>query len=186
MCEVIIYGDDNYDPYSEGWTAEDKQNALAHLRMLESFNFIYALATLQRTLLYLREAAVNLQGVKEDIASGVALVHNCLDELKRLRCADIEQYSEQIFQHSSQVAAKSGVTPCTPRMTQQQLHRMNVQGSYAAEYLKQTITIPFLDHLITDLTSRFAKHVQKVAFLQGLLPRSISPASSVENIQEAI
>ena len=33
MCEVIVYGDSNYERYS-GWTSEDKKTALAHLKAL--------------------------------------------------------------------------------------------------------------------------------------------------------
>lgn len=67
MCEVIIYGNSEYEKYNDGWSPEDKRNALAHLRALESFEFIYVLITLQRSLLYLKEAATRLQGENQDI-----------------------------------------------------------------------------------------------------------------------
>ena len=51
MCEVIIYGDSEYEKYNEGWSAEDKRNALAHLKALKSFEFAYVLITLQRPLI---------------------------------------------------------------------------------------------------------------------------------------
>lgn len=68
MCEVIIYRDSEYKKYNDGWTQEDKRNALAHLKALESF--IYVIITLQHSLLYLKEAAVRLQGENQDIVSG--------------------------------------------------------------------------------------------------------------------
>lgn len=33
MCEIIIYGGDDFPEYNDGWTAEDKKNALAHLSL---------------------------------------------------------------------------------------------------------------------------------------------------------
>ena len=47
------------------------------------------------------------------------------------------------------------------------------------------MTIPFLDHLISDLLSRFDVHTKRAASLQGLLPTRITPDSSVQDIQEA-
>ena len=84
MCEVIIYGNSEYEMYNEGWSVEDKRNAQAHLNALVSFEFVYALVTLQRSLLYLREAAVKLQGQSQDIALGVALVEQCSSEIKTM------------------------------------------------------------------------------------------------------
>ena len=49
MCEVIIYGDPQLQTYNDGWTA-DKKNSLVYLKTLESFEFIFCLITLQRSL----------------------------------------------------------------------------------------------------------------------------------------
>ncbi len=60
-CEVILYGDTQLQFYNDGWSAEDKKNALAYLKILEAFQFIFSLVTLQRTLLvYMKEAVVKL------------------------------------------------------------------------------------------------------------------------------
>ena len=82
----VIYGDrtGNYATFSDNWSAEDKRYALAYLKILESFEFIYASTTLQRSLLYLKEAAVKLQGPSQDIVSGFVVVEQCTTELKML------------------------------------------------------------------------------------------------------
>jgi len=103
MCEVIIYGDADYEIYNDGWSPEDKRNALAHLKALESFEFVYFLVTLQRSLLYMKEAAVQLQGEKQDIVSGYACIEQCCSDLKDLR-ANVDKYAERIFQHSCRLA----------------------------------------------------------------------------------
>ena len=46
MCEVILYGDFDYSLYSDNWPAEHKKNALAYLKILESFEFIFCIVTL--------------------------------------------------------------------------------------------------------------------------------------------
>ena len=131
------------------------------------------------------DAVVKLQGEKQDIVSGVALVQECIKELKVLR-SDIQNYSERIFQHSCQLAARSDIPVSVPRICQRQQHRMNQQCDSPEEYYKTTITIPFLDQLISDLGCRFDKHAKQADSLQSLLPSFISESSSPSDIQEAV
>ena len=60
-----------------------QKNALAYMKALESFEFIYSLVTLFRSLLYLKEAMVKLQSINKDIVSGVVTVMECCNELKK-------------------------------------------------------------------------------------------------------
>ena len=48
--------------------------------------------------------------------------------------------------------------------------------------------IPFLDHLINELSSRVDVHTKRAATLQGLLPERIASDSSnsMQNIKEAV
>ena len=87
LCEAIIHGtsEDKFSQHSSGWTQEDKNNALAHLKAIESFKFMYTLVTLQCSLLYLKEVSVKLQSINQDIASGPNLIDQCCSELKSLR-----------------------------------------------------------------------------------------------------
>ena len=73
-----------------------------------------------------------------------------------------------------------------PRICQRQQHHLNSHCSDSKEYFKVTILIPFLDHLISDLNSRFSKYVQKVVCLQAILPMFIRKNSSFEDIKEAV
>ena len=185
MCEVIMYGNSEFENFNGGWTADDKKNALAHLKALESFDFIYSMVTLFRSLLYVKNAVISLQGPSSDLISGMSKVEECCKELKRER-EDIEHYSQRIFQHSSRLAEKSHITVSMPRTTHRQQHRLNPQSSSVEDYFKQTVAIPFLDYLISSLTSRFDKHTKQVAALQGLLPCYITSGSSFDDIAPTI
>ena len=81
MCEVILYGDPDYSLYIDNWPAEHKKNALAYLKFLESFESFFAWS-LSRSLLYLKEAIVHIQGIGQDIMSGVHSVMECCREFK--------------------------------------------------------------------------------------------------------
>ena len=133
MCEIVVHGDTEYEMYNDGWTAEDKRNTLAHLKALESFEFIYILITLQCSLLYLREAAVKLQGENLDIVSGYSLIEQSCADLKELR-ANVDDYSHRIFQHACRVAEQSKITVGMPCLTHQQQHRSNPATSSPKDY----------------------------------------------------
>ena len=165
MFEAIIYGtsDSDFESYNDGWTAEDKTNAMAHLKAVANFEFIFALVTLQCSLLYLREASVKLQGVNQDIASGIALIESCSFELKALR-DDISNYSSRIYSHSSRIANNSKVSIAIPRISRHQQHRPKYESHSAEEYFKVSVVIPFLDHLISELSIRFDDHTKKATF----------------------
>lgn len=186
MCEVMLYGDPDIPQFNDNWSAEDKKNALAYLKLLESFEFIYSLVTISRSLLYLKEAVVKLQGKKMDIVSGVQVVMECCSELKTLRNEGIDDYSQRIFEHSSRVAEKSGILIAMPRITSRQQHRPNPESISCADYFKKAIAIPFLDHLINDTSSRFTNHTKQAAFLQELIPVNITSDTSISNMKEAI
>ena len=59
MCKVVLHGHSDFPFYSdESWPPEDKNNALAHMKALESFEFVYSMITLQCSLSYLKEAVI--------------------------------------------------------------------------------------------------------------------------------
>ena len=103
MCEVIIYGDTDFELYNGNWSADDKRNAMAYHKTLESFEFIFPSSHFAKSLQYLRETTTKLQGDTQDIVSGVALVEQARKDLNRLRTAE-DDYSHRIFEHSRRTA----------------------------------------------------------------------------------
>ena len=116
MCEVIIFGNSEFEMYNEGWAVEDKRNAQAQLNAQMSFEFVYALVTLQHSLLYLKEAVVKLQGPSQDTASEVALISDCVAKINALRNG-VDNYAQRIFEHSFRIAEKSEVAISMPRIS---------------------------------------------------------------------
>ena len=91
MLEIIINGSSEFQMYNDGWTPEDKLNVLAHLKAIESFEFMYVISTLQRSFLYLKEAIVALQGKNKDITSGISLIQESCKKLQLLG-SDVDEY----------------------------------------------------------------------------------------------
>ncbi len=110
IYEVILYEDDDFSLYYDGsWTPEDQRNALAHLKGIESFEFLYSLITLYHSLFYLKEAVVKLHGKDKGIVSGTSIVLQSCTELKALR-EDTDAYSKRIFDHCFRLAEKSSIS----------------------------------------------------------------------------
>ena len=174
-CEFIVYGCAKIPQYNDNWDASDKKNALAHLKSLESFEFIVSMIILQRTLMYLKEAVVKIQGKNIDLVAGVAVVIDSLREIKLLH-SNVFEFSHRIYEHALRIA---DITAITPSVIEQQQHRANPEFSSAEDYFKKTLTISFLDYLISDLSSRFNEHTKCAASFEKILPSNISNSSTL-------
>jgi len=73
-----------------------------------------------------------------------------------------------------------------PRVSRQQQHRSNPDYTSTKDYFKKTVVIPFLDHLISDISSRFAAHAKQAATIEQLLPTNITTNTTCMCIQEAV
>ena len=88
--------------------------------------------------------------------------------------------------HSSNVAEKSNISISAPRVSKRQQQLSNQPSESVAEYFRNSVTISFLDHLITKFLLRFDVHTKKAALVHHLLPARIKSASSVQDIMEAV
>ena len=110
LCEVILHEDSDFPLYSDGsWSPEDRKNALAHMKALKSFEFVYCIITLQCSLSYLKDAIVKIEGKDNDIVSGVSTIMESCVDLEKLR-ENVDAYSQRIFDHSSRLAKISNIT----------------------------------------------------------------------------
>ena len=89
----------------------------------------------------------------------------------------------KIFKHGMK---QSCISVYMPRVAQCQQHCANPEFTSVEDFIKKTVAIPFLDHLISDVSSRFTAHSKMAASLQALLLVNITPATCCVNIQEAI
>ena len=88
-----------------------------------------------------------------------------------------------IFLHSCRIAYHSGIVTTMLRTSYCQIHRSNPEYSSIEEYYERVVVIPFLNHLISELTSRFDAHAKKASMIRGLLPKRLSSRSSTADIE---
>ena len=100
---------------------------------------------------------------------------------------DVDGFSNRIFQHSSRIAEISGISVSMPRVSGCQRHRSKPEFTSVEEYFKKTVVIPFLDDLISDISSRFSEHSLHMASLQNLVTEKMSNETDISTaMREAI
>ena len=152
------------------------------MKCLESFEFIYCMTIISRSLIYLKETIVKIQGMEMDIVGGVSSAMECCETIRK----NVDSFSQRIFDHSKQIAEASEITVSMPRISKHQQNQLNPEFTSIEDYYKKTVTILFLDHLVADITSRFNAHSKQAASLEKILQSKISENSFLTDLQEAI
>ena len=145
--------------FNDNWSAEDKRHALAHLRVLECYEFIYCVVTMSR---YCILRVAKIQGVDQDIVSGVCSAMESCGELESKHVMLIVSPSIYLIIVEQlkflEYLSLCHMLPCI-RNTEETLKH----------YFKKSVTLPFLDDLIS-MSSRFTTHTKHAASLQNLVP----------------
>ena len=128
--------------------------ATSFLALISSFQFIVALVISRNVLDLTLPVTQLLQAKINDVMVGMHLI----DALKGLgiRVRDqIDFYHDTWYSQAVALADKVDVDERMPRTASKQTTRDNHPASDASEYYKRVITIPLIDHLNSDLKTRF-------------------------------
>ena len=81
------------------------------------------------------------------------------------------------YMSALEIATKVGVDESMPRISRGQQHRSNVPSSGPSEYYKRVLTIPTLDHLITEMDGRF--HHDSASVVCQIMPSTLAESEEV-------
>ena len=97
-----------------------------------------------------------------------------------LQCArdDIDTMHSWLYGSALEIRVKVAVDESLPRISGRQHHRANVPYSDPSEYYKRVLTIPALDHLISEFVERF-HHDSASSQIMLLLPSTIAESEEV-------
>ena len=84
--------------------------------------------------------------------------------------SNVEGTFDTVYKHAERVAATVNVQPSQPRICRQQLHCPNAAASTIEEWYQINAAIPFLDHIISDLSCRFSPLAKRSSTLLCLVP----------------
>ncbi|XP_046861158.1 52 kDa repressor of the inhibitor of the protein kinase-like [Xenia sp. Carnegie-2017] len=133
---------------------ETSSKASSFLALISTFRFIVSLV-ISRNILDLTLPVTQLLQAKTcDVMDGMHLIES-LKNLGILLRNDVDLYHGKWYSEAVSLAKNVDVDEKMPRTAGRQVHNENHPSSSASDYYKKALTIPFLDHLNSDLQARF-------------------------------
>ena len=146
---------------SEGWNTESCRAAESLLICITKFQFVISFIVAKECLHYIRGITTSLQKRAKDICeayAGVSTAVAALQDVRKTINAKHKIWHDAAVNLGHKVNA---LEPQLPRQSTVQRCRSNTPGDTPEEYYRRTISIPFLDTLLSHLESRFSDIQQK-------------------------
>ena len=140
---------------NSSWNADTLRDAGSLFLSITSFQFVICLVVVSRCLEVTRPLTKQLQSISLDALatnSKVALLNASLQRLRNEKSVCHQQW----FSEAEELARSVGVDPARPRTVPKQANRENVPAESVSQYYERIVTLPFLDHLITQIQTRFS------------------------------
>ena len=170
--EVIALGL-HKETYSEdvttGWEGKYRAESSGLLTGLEQFEFIITFLTVYQYLSHLQGITVKLQSTSLDIIHAFHLVEEIKGVYHSLRESITNDFTK-IYDQAVKMADKVDVQPAKPRSAGRMKNRANAPAESVQEYFVRNMAIPLLDHVISDLETRFSPLSVTSSTLLGLVP----------------
>lgn len=150
-------------------TGDAHSDARSYVRLLEDPQFIATLAVAQAILSYLAPVTKSLQAKNCNLAAAykdVALARECI------RGARNDHSWSRVWSKIEKLARSVDVTMTKPRTTRVQRHRANAgpEDQPPSDYYKINVYFPFIDHVISELETRFSDEHEGLLAAQNLIP----------------
>ena len=136
---------------------------------ISDFEFIISLVIAQKVLSYTEGITSSLQSKSIDIIAAYKHVNVITESLRDVR-RNIEQYNKEWYTLAKELAQKVQVEPKIPRLCKRQLNRHNIPAESPEEYYRKNLSIPFVEHLLSELVTRFSLQQQKAINVLYLVP----------------
>ena len=137
------------------WTPASTDDARNPFYFAVSFEFIISIVIVVRILEFTRPLTKHLQSVSIDATEAMESILLIFSMLVRLK-KDIDVCREDWYTEAVTLAGKLGTVPLQPQTVFIQRHRPNIPAYSPSEYYKRTLSIPFLDHLTSEMQRRFS------------------------------
>jgi len=132
------------------WETDSKSKANSLLHAVSNFEFIITHITMMKCLSILKSLNIKLQKRDIDVYEAYSHIRDLKGELQDIR-GDIEKYCSDWYSMATTTARKANIEPSMRRVVGRQQHRSNVEAGTPKDYYKRALTIPLLDHLISEI-----------------------------------
>ncbi|XP_063623118.1 52 kDa repressor of the inhibitor of the protein kinase-like [Cydia splendana] len=144
------------------------------LQSIMSSEFLISLVILSDILGITLPLSRSLQATEIDIISAVQLITTTTGSLQRQRDTSTTSFNK-LFNQAEAIANEIGAEITVRRITGRQTNRPNIQTQSVEEYYRLSVYIPFLDYLLSEMSSRFpSAPLQTIGQLQKLLSHNFS------------
>lgn len=143
------------DNVQGNWNPDSCRDASGLYYGTVAFQFIVTLIVVYRCLAWTRPLTKQLQATDYDIVKCVEKVKCLLSKLTSLR-SKISQNHNAWFEEATSMAQSVGTDPSMPRIVARQMNRSNAPAQTPSQYYQRSLSIPFLDHLCSQISLRFS------------------------------
>ena len=167
-------------------------DAFSLCSVLTNFDLIMTLIIAMNCLGYTKTATIQLQGAHIDVINGLKQVSIMMKSLRTARDL-VDGYHSVWFKEACSIAEKVDATVKPLRTCSRQMHRSSIPSEDASSYYKLNVAIPFLDHLLQELSTRFDnrnciayKGISIVPAIMREEYKSATPTGGKRSHQEAL
>ena len=108
----------------------------------------------------------------------MTLVKDALQDVRD----NVTDFHGKWFKETTDLAEELDVSPAKPRTCGRQTQRSNAPSESVEDYFKKTITIPLLDHILTEMNGRFGDLQVKASMGLHVIPALVE-TSDVSNFE---
>ena len=164
-----------YSSLSFTWDRETKTKAQGLLANLKTFGFIFTFLITKNSRGTLKPIAAKLQKKDQDVFEAYSMIDDAIKAVSRVR-SNIEEECHGWFEDASRLTDKIGATVSVLKITGRQEHRNNAPN----------VAIPFIDHLLNEMSSRFSEDNRAGAEIFALVPSAMVKHDSLRNLAEKL
>jgi len=113
------------------------------------------------------------------------VIDDTIKAVARVR-SNIEEECHEWFEDASRLANKIGATVSVPRITGRQEHRNNAPSVNPESHYPINVALPFTDHLLEEMSSRFSEDNRAGAKIFALVPSAMVKHGDLCNLAEKL
>ena len=151
------------------WSEEAKNSASTLFDACSEFKFLFSLTVTKYFLHLLKPLTVGLQERLLDIRRAYDKVDFVKKSLASAR-SKIDSIHDEVYERAVVLAGFTNAEPKMPRICTRQVYRENHSISDVKDYYRVTVMLPFLDHVVNEITQRFGNEPTTVVKGFSIVP----------------
>ena len=124
---------------------------------------------------------VKLQRSNIDSYEAYEMIDATIDRLKGYR-NDIDHEFQEWFHAATTLVESAGGVVSQPRVSGRQQHRNNSPAETPEAYYRRNVAIPFLDHLLKEMETRFDQSSRTCSVIFKLIPKLLLAVDDLQDL----